>query len=190
VQQRQRGWHTGQNWLAGSEIPILAESIFSTEFQQKGTFRITKKAAAFRWFTHLRAPAKGWRAGFIKASTTWRTSIWLGRGQNNHGVSMMSSRRRPTPGTRPCGGILDDLLFKCAFFVSADRTCGQKGRRFKELAGQLVWRCSYWGTSSDTARMQSCPSKRTLSAEYAVSLSSPDFMRSLVITFRTGPFWS
>ena len=77
-----------------------------------------------------------------------------------------------------------------ALFFWADRSCGQKGRRFKELVCQLVWRCSYWGTSSEAARMQSCPSKRTLSAEYAVSLSSPDFMRSLVITFRTGPFWS
>jgi len=54
-----RGWNTGQNWSAGSKISTLADSIFSTEFKQNGMFRITKKAAAFQWFTHLRAPAKG-----------------------------------------------------------------------------------------------------------------------------------
>lgn len=60
------------------------------------------------------------------------------------------------------------------------------------LGGSQLLMCRwYCGTSSDTASTHDCPSNWILSAEYAVSLISPDLVRSRVITFRIGPpCWS
>ena len=57
--------------------------------------------------------------------------------------------------------------------------------------GQLFKDLSSSGRSSETARMQDWPSNWILSAEYAVVLTSPDLVRSRVMTFRMGPrCWS
>ncbi len=143
--------------------------------------RVADEARCRAW------PLLGWAgctAGFL--STPLLVCTAVSRGKDDH-----------------YRGVFPRVGGEFYFWWSEFWTVEKKGGRPQHSAGpgSLYWAARMYGacgsqllrlgswvtTSSETAKMQVWPSNWIRSAEYAVSLISPDFVRSRVITFRMGP---